>query len=214
MERVGRPLARALLHDMTSQVGIGSHPGPSAGQFESGSVTSMRGRVPAMPPEAPGQPPIETRRAPRRRALGRADPLCFPATGFSSWISQRGPRLVIMSRRRHRVGNDSERSLQIVDNALRLRRNPPPSLLFPGMPFAPRIRERRRVRLDGGNVERSVSSTRPARASSARHGRAPVWRALARLTDVAPIPGDEVPQASALGFASWDPPRAVDEGRP
>jgi hypothetical protein len=200
---------------MTSQVGIGSHPGPSVGQFESGSVTSMRGRVPAMPPEAPGQPPIETRRAPRRRALGRADPLCFPATGFSSWISQRGPRLVIMSRRRHRVGNDSERSLQIVHNALRLRRNPPPSLLFPGMPFAPRIRERatcaaRRRECRAERLQHAPS----AGVQCSTWPRAPVWRALARLTDVAPIPGDEVPQASALGFASWDPPRAVDEGRP
>jgi hypothetical protein len=112
-------------------------------------------------------------------------------------------------------GMGSERSLQIVDNALRLRRNPPPSRWVPGHAIcsthtreatcAARRRECRAERLQHrAQLGRPVLD-RP---------HAPVRRALARLTDVAPIPGDEVPQASALGLASWDPPRAVDERRP
>jgi hypothetical protein len=166
-----------------------------------------------MPPEAPGQPPIETGGRPggvrwgvapirsiRSASRHRILLLDFPIAVRGSSSCRAGDTV---------SGNDSDRSLQIVDNPLRLRRNPP-SLCSRACHLLHAYARKRRVRPDGGNVERSVSSTAP----SAGVQRAPVWRALATLTDVAPIPGDEVPQASALGFASWDPPRAVDERRP
>jgi hypothetical protein len=115
------------------------------------------GRVPAMPPEAPGQPPVETRRAPRDSPLG------FPHRGPGSSSCRAGDTVSGMTPRDHcRLSTTHSVSVEIHRPSLCSRAY---HLLH--------AYARGDVRGSTEGMSSGASpAPRPARASSARHGRA------------------------------------------